>query len=96
MLYDAYGGQIMYIAATGALAVGWAGVNFTNLVHGMRRGMKGGVKRVKRVSTYLGAQVREGIHRVSPSWESQKGVQKGGVGGANGVAQQEKTRSNHV
>ena len=84
----------MYVAATGILAVGWGCVNFTNLVHGMQRGVKGSVKRVKRVSSYVGTQVMEGIHRVSPSYHRSERIARGTA--RIGGIEPEKTQTNHI
>ena len=57
IVYDVRGGQAMFVVATGTLGIGWAAINFTNLVHGMARG----VRKVKKVGTNF-------MIRVSPAW----------------------------
>jgi MFS family permease len=53
MIYSAFSGQTMYIVATVVLMAGWAAANFTNLIQYLRKGVRGGFKRAKRVGHHM-------------------------------------------
>lgn len=63
MLLGAIGGQWTCVAAAGALATGWGVANTAALGHYLRTG----ARRVRRVSTALGSQMKGSFARLSPS-----------------------------
>ncbi|KAG7674534.1 putative Major facilitator superfamily domain-containing protein 6-B [Nannochloris sp. 'desiccata'] len=83
MIYNAYGGQMMYIVATILLTTGWAAANFTNLIQYLRKGVKGGLKRAKQV----GHRMRESFYlmKTGGSSSSSRGTCTD-LGGSSGRA----------
>jgi MFS family permease len=73
MIYNAYNGQTMYIVATVVLMAGWAAANFTNLIQYLRKGVKSGFKRAKRVG-----------HRMKQSFSLMKMSSESGGSGSGG------------
>ena len=57
MLYDAFGGRVMFISGAGTLAVGWLLANGTNLAATLRRGVRKGLRGVRSLQRTLGTAV---------------------------------------